>query len=173
MQLQLSLFTIFFIALSAVASVIPAELESRDAWSDQVLQQHNTNRAKYGARPLTWNANLYPAALQWAKQCKFQHSSGAYGENLAAGSGNYGMSNAMSAWMGEASQYNYNNPGFSAATGHFTQVVWKSTTSVACAIADCPAGSIFSGLASKYVVCRYAPPGNYQGQFPQNVGRPT
>ncbi|KAF8990188.1 CAP domain-containing protein, partial [Cyathus striatus] len=57
-----------------------------------------------------------------------------------------------------------NSPGFSSASGHFTQVVWKSTTSVACAITSCPAGTIF-GQASKYVVCRYAPPGNYPGQF--------
>ncbi|KAF8978699.1 CAP domain-containing protein, partial [Cyathus striatus] len=64
-----------------------------------------------------------------------------------------------------------NKPGFSSATGHFTQVVWKSSTSIACAIANCPAGTIFN-QTSKYVVCRYAPPGNYLGQFPQNVGHP-
>lgn len=54
--------------------------------------------------------------------------------------------------------------------GHFTQVVWKSTTSVACAKASCPAGTI-TQMPSFFFVCRYAPPGNYQGQFPQNVGR--
>ncbi|KAF8888246.1 CAP domain-containing protein [Infundibulicybe gibba] len=65
-----------------------------------------------------------------------------------------------------------NNPGFSSATGHFTQVVWKGTTQVACAVANCGAGTIFS-QASGYVVCRYSPPGNVIGQFPQNVGRPV
>ncbi|PFH46572.1 hypothetical protein AMATHDRAFT_77606 [Amanita thiersii Skay4041] len=135
---------------------------------DQVLAGHNRARAKYGARPLTWNSNLYPGTVQWAKQCKFQHSNsqGRYGENLAAGSGNFGFPNALELWMDEAN----NHPGFSPATGHFTQVVWKSTTSVACAIADCPAGTIFP-QPSRFVVCRYAPPGNVQGQFPQNVGR--
>ena len=31
--------------------------------------------------------------------------------------------------------YNYDKPGFSPGTGHFTQVVWKSSTHVACAVA--------------------------------------
>ncbi|TFK45006.1 CAP domain-containing protein, partial [Crucibulum laeve] len=133
-----------------------------DAWSDQVLSLHNSNRVDYGAAPLTWISSLYPNTQSYAAQCKFEHSSGgAYGENLAAGTGSFGISNAMTLWMNEAD----NNPGFSSATGHFTQVVWKTTTQVACAIADCPAGTIF-GQASKYVVCRYSPPGNVLGQFP-------
>ncbi|KAJ3860063.1 CAP domain-containing protein, partial [Lentinula novae-zelandiae] len=52
-------------------------------------------------------------------------------------------------------------PTFSSSTGHFTQVVWKSTTSVACAIATCN----FLGNGTGYLVCRYDPPGNYLGQF--------
>ncbi|KAG0318144.1 Golgi-associated plant pathoproteinsis- protein 1, partial [Podila horticola] len=38
---------------------------------------------------------------------------------------------AITAWYNEEKQYNYNNPGFSGATGHFTQVVWKDTKSAA------------------------------------------
>lgn len=67
--------------------------------------------------------------------------------------------------MDEASKYDYNHPGFSSATGHFTQVVWKGSKQVACAIANCGAGTIF-GQASKYVVCRYSPAGNVIGHFP-------
>lgn len=67
--------------------------------------------------------------------------------------------------MDEASKYDYNHPGFSSGTGHFTQVVWKGSKQVACAIANCGAGTIF-GQASKYVVCRYSPAGNIIGHFP-------
>lgn len=57
-----------------------------------------------------------------------------------------------------------NRPGFSSGTGHFTQVVWKSSRQVACAIADCRGGTIFQ-QPSKYVVCRYSPPGNFAGRY--------
>ncbi|KIY73823.1 PR-1-like protein, partial [Cylindrobasidium torrendii FP15055 ss-10] len=124
--------------------------------------------AKYGASSLTWNPSLYAATLAWAQACNFQHSTpnGAYGENLAAStSSTYNVQNAVTDWMGEAAQYNYNSPGFSSATGHFTQVVWKGTTQVACAVASCAADKIFPGRTSQYVVCRYTPPGNYNNQF--------
>ncbi|PFH46571.1 hypothetical protein AMATHDRAFT_69529 [Amanita thiersii Skay4041] len=164
---------LYFCAFSTAA---PADAGDQvvllDAWSEQVLANHNAARRQYGAKALTWNAGLYPGTLQWAKTCKFQHSNpqGRYGENLYASTGNAGIKNAVDSWMAEASRYDYNHPGFSTATGHFTQVVWKSTTQVACAVANCPAGTIFS-QPSRYVVCRYTPPGNYAGQFQQNVGR--
>ncbi|GGL05107.1 CAP domain-containing protein [Nocardia jinanensis] len=36
-------------------------------------------------------------------------------------------------------QYDYADPVFSTTTGHITQVVWKATTKVGVAMADCPA----------------------------------
>ncbi|KAG0254795.1 hypothetical protein DFQ27_006613 [Actinomortierella ambigua] len=143
------------------------------AFKNDVLTQHNNARAMYGAEPLTWSDALYPATLRWANSCRFRHSQsdGQYGENLYAGGGpSVTFAQGMNAWMGESSRYNYANPVFSGATGRFTQVVWKSTTQVACAMADCRAGTIFN-MASKYTVCRYSPPGNYQGGFNDNVGR--
>ncbi|KAJ4494643.1 CAP domain-containing protein [Lentinula edodes] len=128
------------------------------------LNSHNTARAQYGASSLTWNSNLYPATQQWASACVFQHSGGNYGENLAAAAPQgISVQQGVNMWMAEA----YSNPTFSSSTGHFTQVVWKSTTSVACAIATCN----FLGNGTGYLVCRYDPPGNYLGQFAQNVGR--
>lgn len=156
---------------SAVAATTPATtavaptVTQSDVFADQAVAQHNAARAKYGASPVTWNAARYSSLCQTI-------SGGNYGENLAAGTGTYGIVDAVSDWMSEASAYNYNKPGFSSATGHFTQVVWQSTTQVACAVASCPAGTIFS-QASQYVVCRYTPPGNYIGQFAANVGRPV
>ncbi|KAJ3509670.1 hypothetical protein NLJ89_g5095 [Agrocybe chaxingu] len=166
------LFCVYILSLLSMVIASPL-LEERDAWSDSVLASHNAARVKYGANPLTWDSALYTSTLQWAQGCKFTHSSGQYGENLYASTGtNIGVEPAVNAWMSEASKYNYNSPGFSSTTGHFTQVVWKSTTKVACARATCASGTIFS-QPSTYVVCRYNPPGNYAGQYAQNVGAPV
>ncbi|KAJ8508166.1 hypothetical protein ONZ45_g9520 [Pleurotus djamor] len=148
-------------------------------WKVEVVKQHNAYRAKYGAPAVTWSDALYPGTQQWANQCKFEHRSspssngqGKYGENLAAGTGQtYGFSDGLKAWMDEASKYDYNKPGFSKGTGHFTQVVWKSSKQVACAVGSCRGGTIFK-QASKYIVCRYSPAGNFQGRYGENVGRP-
>ncbi|KAI9236013.1 MAG: CAP domain-containing protein [Podila humilis] len=161
-----------FLLASIVFFISPAPAVLASSWTNDVLISHNAARAQYGAKPLAWNANLYAGTQQWASQCKPVHSnSREYGENLYYDTRNVGIQEAVNYWMSEAPKYDYNKPGFSQATGHFTQVVWKSTTSVACARASCPNGTI-SSVPTYFFVCRYAPPGNYQGLFPQNVGRP-
>lgn len=68
------------------------------------LSAHNTVRAQHGASPLTWSDSLAAAAKTWTEKCVFQHSGGSlgpYGENLAAGSGDYSIANAVKAWTDE------------------------------------------------------------------------
>jgi hypothetical protein len=43
---------------------------------------------------------------------------------------NYPNEAATQAWYDEIKDYDWENPGFSMETGHFTQVVWKGTTKV-------------------------------------------
>ncbi len=53
--------------------------------------------------------------------------------------------------------------------GHFTQVVWKSTTHIGCGYNPCSVnigGQIYNGV----YVCQYSPNGNVLGQFGENVG---
>jgi len=45
--------------------------------------------------------------------------------------------------------------------GHFSQVVWKGSTTVGCASQFCAAGTIFVGFESWFTVCNYVPPGMY------------
>jgi uncharacterized protein YkwD len=168
--------TAALITIGLIPATAQASVEPPPGLKDQVLADVNASRAKYDARPLTWNDGLFPSADQWARACRFQHSDsrGRYGQNLyatsAATSATDAIREAFKSWMTEASKYNYNNPGFSSATGSFTQMVWKGTTQLAVSVAQCPADTILP-FASYFVVARFTPPGNYLGQFPQNVGR--
>jgi pathogenesis-related protein 1 len=100
------------------------------------LNAHNNERAKHGAAALTWSTTLEAAAQKWANKCVFQHSGGSlgpYGENLAAGTGSFSIAAGMKLWTDEASSYNPSSP----QPSHWTQVVWKGTTQVGCAVASC------------------------------------
>ncbi|KAI0374243.1 PR-1-like protein [Pilatotrama ljubarskyi] len=136
---------------------------------DQYLQAHNSVRAQHGAAPLSWSDDLAAKAQQWANNCVFQHSGGKlgpFGENLAAGTGDsYGIQSAVKSWTDEVSEYDPNNP----QPSHFTQVVWKASTQVGCAVQSC--NGIFDAKfgPAKFFVCEYSPQGNVIGQFGQNV----
>ncbi|KAH7880528.1 CAP domain-containing protein [Lentinula edodes] len=140
-----------------------------DSDVQEYLSAHNSVRAQHGASALTWSNDAATKAQQWADNCVFQHSGGTlgpFGENLAAGTGSgYGIAQAIDSWSSEVSQYDPSNP----VASHFTQMVWKATTQVGCAVASC--SGIFAasfGLASFYV-CEYSPQGNVIGEFAQNV----
>merc|ERR1712144_58785 len=132
------------------------------------LSLHNKYRAKHGAGSLSWDSEVEATARWWAcelaSRCRISHSNfgdrQGHGENLAWGYGS--VERAFMAWYEEVDLYNYNNPGFYGATGHFTQVVWKDTKKLGCAISNCP------GQADIHV-CPHAPAGNYAGQFEENV----
>ncbi|KAG8770291.1 hypothetical protein FRC12_004378 [Ceratobasidium sp. 428] len=129
------------------------------------LSAHNKERAAHGAHALVWDNGLAASAQAWANQCKFQHSQA--GQNLAAGTGNPSIATAIGWWNAEKKDYNPSNP----QPSHWTQVVWKNTKKVGCALKKCPPGSIFDpkfGVAN-YYVCHYSPAGNVIGQFPANV----
>jgi len=138
--------------------------------AQQFLDAHNTARANHGAAALTWSDQLANAAQSWANACNFKHSGGSlgpFGENLAAQTGSLTPAQAVQFWMDEASDYDPGNPQFS----HFTQVVWKGSTQLGCAIAACAPGTIFASNfgTSYYAVCEYNPAGNVIGQFAENV----
>lgn len=90
---------------------------------------------------------------------------GPYGENLAASYPNTTL--AIDAWASEESHYNYAKKKFTERNGHFTQLVWQSTTDVGCANIACD-----SDINGDFLVCEYWPRGNVQGEFGENVRKP-
>jgi hypothetical protein len=112
---------------------------------------------------------------------------GGYGQNLASwgstgdidslktkaaaqGVTNQWYNDEMNNW----SSYGQDNPPSSQALdsfGHFTQLVWKSSTKIGCATVKCGAGTVLS-MPSWYTVCNYNPPGNFGGEYGDNVLKP-
>jgi uncharacterized protein YkwD len=135
--------------------------------SNPMLDEHNRNRAAHCAPALTWSAELEAVAQKWANHlrdsgCKFEHSGGKYGENLAAGTtGALPPSKVVAMWYDEVAKYNFARGGFSGQTGHFTQLVWIDTQRVGCGMVQCKGMDLW--------VCNYDPPGNVQGEYQKNV----
>ncbi|CAF1036049.1 unnamed protein product [Didymodactylos carnosus] len=154
-------------------------IEKRDlnSFRQQALDAHNLYRRKYCVQQMTLDSYLNSVAQEYAQYLAqnnlFQHSNHqGMGENLymtsTTGQLSQNGADAVTSWYNENQLYNYDNPGFSMSTGHFTQVVWRASNrlGVGAAIAN-------NGAWKKlYVVANYAPPGNYLGQFQQNVPRP-
>lgn len=112
--------------------------------------------------PLTWNTDIQAIAQSYADSytCSgsLTHSNNQYegnylGENLSLG---YSFEDAdgVSGWFDEIKYYDYSTPGFSLATGHFTQLVWSTTTEVGCGYKYC------DSYLGYFVVCNYNPTGN-------------
>ncbi|KAG2220785.1 hypothetical protein INT45_012454 [Circinella minor] len=139
-----------FILSFLVLGFIQATVAISKATAKNGLKVHNELRAKHGSPPLRWSTKLEKYAQKWSNGCEFKHSQGPYGENLAMGHASF--PDAINAWYNEEKAYNYNQPGFSGATGHFTAVVWKGTTEVGCGIKKCNGAPIYT--------CSYYPPGN-------------
>jgi hypothetical protein len=138
--------------------------------SEEVLQLHNQYRAKHHAPALAWDETLAIYAKRYASQCLFKHSHGRYGENIAAGYPS--VADAVRAWYGEYKNYSYAKPGFAMNTGHFTQLVWRSSKKLGCAYVACDGQN---GTPGNFLVCEYSPAGNVvnAGYFAVNVLPPS
>nr|QNH72468.1 toxin candidate TRINITY_DN24577_c0_g1_i1 [Pachycerianthus borealis] len=135
----------------------------------EALERHNELRKQHNAPALKWSDSLAQEAREWANHMastkKFAHASAAvrnnHGENLAWLSSSRPAYQSTDMWYTEIRDYDFAHPGFNHATGHFTQVVWRDTKQVGIACAK--------NGKNTYVVARYDPPGNFRGQFKDNV----
>lgn len=128
---------------------------------------------------MRWADDLGAIAQRWAEHlradegCNLVHSgAGHLGENLHWASAvqwsdgttevqEVTPAQAVDGWGAEKADYSYaaNRCTGGRMCGHYTQLVWQSTTEIGCGMAVCPDDS-------QVWVCNYRPAGNYVGKRP-------
>jgi hypothetical protein len=151
----------------------PADASSRLIVPDsaRLLVSHNRERAIWGVAPLAWDQALVAEADRYAtymaQSGHWGHSNRAtrpgQGENLWMGTrGAFSPEQMVNGWLSERRLYragvfpHVSRSGNWAEVGHYTQLIWRTTTKVGCAIR--------SSRSNDYLVCRYSPTGNIQGR---------
>jgi hypothetical protein len=137
----------------------------------RLLAVHSRERARLGIAPLVWDPALAAAASAYGKQLiprgKLIHSAAksrpGQGENLWMGThARYSIERMATGWVNEKRIFragifpDVSTNGKWADVGHYTQMIWRGTRRVGCALEQ--------GSAWDYLVCRYSPAGNVVGQ---------
>ena len=157
--------------LAAGASSSAAAESFAAGFPGRILAAHNSERARAGVTPLVWDDGLGTAAAAYATQMamtgRFAHSDRSLrrgtGENLWMGTHNAFSVDAMvGGWASEKRFFtpgvfpNNSRTGDWEDVGHYTQMIWPTTTRIGCALA--------SNGRVDYLVCRYAGAGNIDGR---------
>jgi len=137
----------------------------------RLLALHNRERSAAGAPPLVWDQTLAAAAAAYgpelARRGRLAHSRPAtrpgQGENLWMGTrGAYALEEMAGGWAAEKRLFRpgvfpkVSRSGKWSDVGHYTQMIWKGTVRVGCAL--------HTSRDWDFLVCRYSPPGNVVGQ---------
>ena len=146
------------------------------AFQQAVLSAHNAVRSSAMPVPspalpeMSWSPRAQALAEDWAARCDFNHRDpNTLGENLFASTRDETPASVINGWAAERADYTLSTNTCAAGRqcGHYTQIVWRSSTGVGCATQRCTTGSPFSGSTTWYFfVCDYDPAGNFIGQAP-------
>ena len=140
----------------------------------RLLAAHNRERSSAGIEALDWDPVLAAEAAAWggelASTGAFEHApdrggDDPQGENLWAGTrGAYSPEEMVEGWIEEKKHFrpgafpDNSRTGDFADVGHYTQLMWRDSDRVGCALAD--------GAEEEVLVCRYRTAGNVVGERP-------
>lgn len=174
-------------ALCALAGALPASAQSSPPApiaeiphtqppaneAERLLVVHNAERTRLGLPPLAWSASLARDAGDYARvlaaRGRLEHASAqarkGRGENLWMGTADAWDAGEMVEMFLEERRYFRAAPfpevsltGQWKDAGHYSQIVWRDTREVGCAIETAKGMDV--------LVCRYSPAGNIVGQLP-------
>merc|ERR1712170_71011 len=162
-----------------------------DAERTEALDMHNyfrkqeTNAADM--IQMEYRDDIAARAQELADQCVWEHGltsmcdGEGLGQNMYITSGwktypSLSVTSALTSWYNEKSDYTFSSTTCASGKmcGHYTQMVWASSSAVGCGVARCPTVDMGGYTWSNAVlfVCNYAPGGNYYGQQPYTLGTP-
>lgn len=162
----------FRAAVLALVLIAAPAAAAADDLSAAALAVHNGERERLGLPPLAWDPELAAQAAVWARvltaRGRLEHATReerpGLGENLSMGTrGAFSATTMMMWWVNERKDYlhrplpDMSRTGNWKDVGHYTQIVWRGTTAVGCAMA--------SSREWDYLVCRYSPAGNWFGEL--------
>jgi|GEM_PF-608881 len=172
--------TILFVTLLSTFTAHAGEVDPA-----AIIAAHNKWRAEAGvAEELSYSPALALSAQAWvdhlkyANHCRMRHSetNGQYGENLYWASavkwsnGKKEMQQVspeavVDSWGKERANYDYAKNRCKPGTmcGHYTQIVWRTTSAVGCGSAVC------EGTNEQVWACQYLPAGNWVGRGPTKL----
>lgn len=142
---------------------------------ERVLAAHNRERAKLDIPALAWDPALAVDARAWgnhlARLGRLEHypdnpaDPDPEGENLWAGTrGYYSAESMVGLWIAERENFkpgifpDNTTTGELEDIGHYTQLMWRTSHSVGCAL--------IRGRYDEFLVCRYSEGGNVIGEVP-------
>lgn len=152
--------------------LVTGALDYRFDFDARILTAHNRERASLGLPALRWSADLAVGAKQWsdhlARTARFAHSPDPTGEELLGENiwggdpGAFAPEAMVGLWIAEKREFQdgtfprISRTGNVADVSHYTQLIWRSTKEVGCALSR--------GAREEILVCRYRNPGNIMGQ---------
>lgn len=153
----------------STAQRVGAQTSPLDSTSARLLALHNAARAAVGVPLLRWDRALQASATAYAAHLartgRLVHAprSGRTieRENLSQGLVGWSSDRMAASWLRERSSFvpgtfpNVSRTGSWTDVGHYSQIIWPTTTHVGCGLA--------TGSGHQWLVCRYSPGGNKDG----------
>uniref|UniRef100_H3AQJ5 Peptidase inhibitor 15 n=2 Tax=Latimeria chalumnae TaxID=7897 RepID=H3AQJ5_LATCH len=159
-----------------------------------ILDYHNEVRGKVfppaaNMEYMVWDENLAKSAEAWAATCIWDHGPSYLlrflGQNLSVRTGRYrSILQLVKPWYDEVKDYVFPYPHdcnprcplrcYGPMCTHYTQMVWATSNRIGCAVNTCHNMNVWGSVWQQavYLVCNYAPKGNWIGEAPYKVGVP-